>query len=98
MLRDPAQISIERGLAVDDFGKVAARPRQRLCEPGKVQSAEIGKGVLTLMAFRAMGAMPFTQEEIFAAERGDAGMFQNSVGEIFVGCEGRRRGIVLRIP
>ena len=98
MLRDGGQISIERGVAVDDLGKVAARSRQRLYERGRVQLVEIGKGILTLVAFGAMRAMPLAQEKIFAAERGDAAIFQNSVGEIFVGCERRRCGIVLRIP
>src|ERR1700745_2064074 len=98
MLRDGGQISIELGFTVDDLGKVAARSRQRLYERGRVQLAEMGKGILTLVAFRTKRAMPLAQEKIFAAERGDAGVFQNSVGEIFVGCERRRGGIVLRIP
>src|SRR5580704_12252429 len=45
-----------------------------------------------------MGAMPLMQKKISAAQRRNTGVFQNPVGEIFVRCQRRRGGIVLRIP
>src|ERR1700731_3617990 len=46
----------------------------------------------------SMGAMPLVQEEIFAAERRDAGVFKNEAGEVLVRGKPRGGGVVLRIP
>jgi len=45
-----------------------------------------------------MRTMPLMQKKIVAAERRNTGAFEDAVGEIFVGCQGRGGGIVLRIP
>jgi hypothetical protein len=45
-----------------------------------------------------MGAMSVVQEEIFAAQRRDSGVFKNAAGEVFVGGQRRGGGVVLRVP
>ena len=53
---------------------------------------------MALMTRGAMGAMPLVQEEIFAAQCRDAGVFKDEAGEIFVRGQPRGGGVVLRIP
>src|ERR1700692_1407703 len=91
-------MSIERRFAVNRLREIAARSLQRLDERGCAQFSEIFRCVVALVARGPVGTMPVVQEEIFAAQRRNTGVFKNFVGEIFVGCQRRGGGIVLRIP
>ena len=60
-------------LAANDFGKIAARSQQRFGERGAAEFLQINECVSALVARGTVAAATFMQEEIFAAERRDAG-------------------------
>ena len=96
--RDLAEVSNQRGLVMHDLREIAARSGQRLDESRGAQFRKMRQRILALMPGGAMGAVAVMQKEIFAAERGDAGLRENPSGEILVGSQRRGGGVVLRIP
>ena len=58
--------------------EIAARSLQRFDEGRSAQFSEIFERVFALMTRGAMGAMPVMQEEIFAAQRRNAGASRES--------------------
>ena len=78
--------------------KVAARSHERFDERCSAEFSQIFERVLALMTRAAMRAVPIVQEEIFAAQRRNAGAFKYHTGEVFVGCQRCGGGVVLRKP
>ncbi len=97
-LRDLVEIARERGFAVHGLREIAARPEQRLDEGGRAQCPEIAESVCALMPGGTKRATAVIEEEIVAAEGRKAGPFKDGVGEVFVRCQRRGGGAVLRVP
>ena len=80
-IRDPVEYRKQRSFAVNSLREIAARTGRGLTR----RSAQLSRNISARPRAhdpRAMGAMPVVQEEIFAAERGDAGAFRSVLRSI----------------
>ena len=68
---------MQRSFVVNPLREIAARSRQRFDEGGSAQLAKIRQRVVALMAQWSMRTIAIVQEEIFAADRSHAGLFED---------------------
>ena len=92
------EVSEQRCFAMDRLREVAARSQQGLCKRGAFERSKIIQRIAALVTRWPVRAMPVVQKEILAAERRNAGAFEDCVRESLVSRERCSGGIVLRIP